>query len=238
MKNLIYVSALDGFAEKFPYGIETIKRYCDKYNIPLVVALDRSPTVPVEVNGSWYPWFDPYLINSKWEKVLILDADIMINPTTPNLLDFLEPINFAVVRDSSPLTYGGIPHLNQWRSAFDVKTPPENYFNGGFVYTSRKYYLDIVENLKPYYEYWRDHPGDTNAWEQTPLNIVTWNLFALDIVYLPKIWNDMVMFNHNNFDFIQSSYIWHFTGPNMGGVANRGELMRQTYELIKDSYGE
>jgi lipopolysaccharide biosynthesis glycosyltransferase len=203
--------------------------------------------VPSAVNGSWYPWFDPYLKEQDWDKVIILDADIMIHWDAPNMFEEFKDIQLGVVLDSSdPMTVGGYPHLRQWAGYFDVTNDPRMYFNAGFVVTNRECYNTITDNLIPYFEHWVKYRP--NGLEQTPLNIIVWDMLRYQATLLEKKWNDMIMHNYDfkdgeiNFDFIDNSWIWHFTGRPyshgglMGGCENRANLMKQTFEKVKDNY--
>jgi len=46
----------------------------------------------------------------------------------------------------------------------------------------------------------------------------------------------MIMFKYGDASFINDSYIWHFTGPLMGGWGNKNNLMRQVWDQIKVYY--
>jgi hypothetical protein len=247
VKNLVYISSMDGFEDRFPYGIKTVSNYCNFHNIPLVVKYRKSSKVPAEVDGSWYPWFDPYLKEQDWDKVIVLDADIMIHWDAPNMFEEFADIEFGVVLDSSdPIKVGGLPHLTQWSKHFFVLNDPKTYFNAGFVVTNRECYDIIAEDITLYFNHWVKHRP--SAQEQTPLNLIARNRFVNKITYLDRKWNDMIFYNYdykdgqNNFDFIEKSWVWHFTGQSknlgglMGGTENRANLMKQTFDRVKNNY--
>lgn len=237
-KNIVYISALDGFADDFSWGIDTWESYCRKHNLRLIVSTERDPVISKSINGSWYPWFDPKLCWGDWDRAIIVDADTMVRWSTPNLFD-VEQSSFAVVKDSSPLDYGAIPHLDQWRKDFDVTMPPENYFNAGFILLDREKYQTISSKIKPYHEYASKPNVGTSSWEQTPVNLLAWDNFSADIKYLPKIWNDMLGFNYEYGDmsFINMSFVMHFTGPNLqSNKEKRKQIMKDTYMKIYHNY--
>lgn len=236
-KNLVYISALDGFADDFPLGIETWYKYCERLgvNFQLQTEYDRYvERLYSRINGSWYPWFCEYLHNEDWDKVLIVDADTMIRWNAPDIFE-VATADVNVVKDSSPLTYGAIPHLNQWRKDFDVTMPPQNYFNAGFLVLSREAYHKIALHMGKYFDYAQTH--NTHSWEQTPVNIEAWNNYGDRINYLPKIWNDMIGFNYEEGDlsYINRSFVWHFTGNGYQiDKAKRKRLMEDAYKVYCD----
>jgi len=237
MANIIYISALDGFAEDFPLGIETWKRYADRIGVHLQVQTERDERVGKDVNGSWYPWHCQWLgAMDRDSKLLIVDADTMVRWNAPNIFE-VATSSINVVKDSSPLNYGAIPHLNQWRKHFHVDMPPENYFNAGVMVIDNHQYWRLRSQLRSFFEYSQKH--NTSSWEQTPLNILAWKEIGTGINYLPKIWNDMLGFNYEEGDtsYLNSSFVWHFTGNNYQlDKPKRQRLMREAYNKVAHNY--
>ena len=48
--------------------------------------------------------------------------------------------------------------------------------------------------------------------------------------------DNMVMVKYDDGSFINDSYIWHFTGPRMGGHQNKKQVVSQIWEYIKNQY--
>ncbi len=249
MKNLIFIPAYNGHSNELKYCIETWRHYAKKYNIPIVVAGE-----PIHsefdswAHGIWQRWKDMRLINGDWDKVLLVDADTMVRWDAPNVFEEFKDKNFCVVRDAGGANTG-LYHLRQWVNVNkNIKTPPQDYFNCGFLYMSKENYLKIANNIHAYYEYWKSFhfmglnndeiriAGKPDAVEQTPVNILAWELFSEDINYLPDVWNNMVMCKYDDASFVNDSYVWHFTGPRMGGWGKKTEVIEQVYNFIKEYY--
>lgn len=249
MKNLIFIPAYNGHSNELKYCIETWRWYAKKYNIEIIVA-DEKLDSEFEVwgHGIWERWKDERLISGDWDKLLLVDADTMIRWDAPNVFAEFSDKKFCAVRDSGGFSTG-LYHLNQWISVNqNIKTPPQDYFNCGFLLMNKEHYLKISQNIQPYYEYWKSFhfmglegddirkAGKPDAVEQTPVNILSWELFSNEINYLPDVWNNMVMCKYDDASFINDSYVWHFTGPKLGGWGKKTQLIEQIYNSIKEYY--
>jgi hypothetical protein len=250
MKNLIFIPLYNGYGVELEKCIKTWKYYAKKHNIDIIVADDN---IEFEFekwgNGIWQRWKDERLIKGDWNKILLVDADTMIRWDAPNVFEENKDKNFCVVRDAGGKETG-FYHLNQWTKINqDIKTPAQDYFNCGFLFMNKQNYLKLSSNIDKYYEYWKSFHfmgindneeirrlGKPDAVEQTPINILSWELFADEINYLPDTWNNMVMCKYDDASFINDSYIWHFTGPKLGGWGNKSLIIEQVYNVIKDQY--
>ena len=147
MKNLIFIPAYNNFDKDLPYGIKTWEFYCKKHNIELIVA-NKSIQYDFEDwgNGCWEPWFDKQLIDKDFDNILFVDCDTMVRWDAPNIFDnFKNDIN--VVRDAGGVHTGRF-HLNQWVDInSNITTPPQDYFNTGFVLLNRDSYFKIKDKM-------------------------------------------------------------------------------------------
>lgn len=238
-KNLIFIPAYNEFDDVWPETIASWKYYAKKYNIDLIIANEKLEyDFEPWGNGVWHRWFDDRLKNIDYEKIAFVDADTMIRWDAPNFFEEFKNKTAVVVKDAGN---SGLYHLNQWIDInTDIKTPPQNYHNNGFLLLSKENYIKISENIKPYYDYWcsfyRTSSTGPNACEQTPTNILFYELFPNEIHYADFIWNNMVMIRYDDASFINDSYIWHFTGPRMGGHQNKKSIINQIWEYIKSNY--
>jgi hypothetical protein len=57
-----------------------------------------------------------------------------------------------------------------------------------------------------------------------------------DIKFLGWEWNNMVMSKYDDGEFINDSYVWHFTGNRMGGHTNKKHIIKQIWEHVKQYY--
>jgi hypothetical protein len=249
MKNIIFIPAYNGYTQELGLCINTWKNYAKRHNIDIIIAdNDLNSEFEPWGHGIWERWKDESLINREWDRVLLVDADTMIRWDAPNIFELTYKEKFCVVRDASGEGSGRY-HLNQWVKVNpNIKTPPQDYFNCGFIIMNKENYLKISNNLSSYYEYWASFhklglnndemraAGKPDAVEQTPVNILSWELFPDEIHYLPDTWNNMVMCKYDDASFINDSYVWHFTGPRMGGWGRKNELIKQIYDYIEKQY--
>lgn len=241
MKNLIYIPATNGIQSELPYGIKSWEYYCKKYDIQLIISNELPPNNnEIYKNVNFQQYLTPTLEEEEYDRLLIVDCDTMIRWDAPNIFNKFHKHTFTVVKDISGENSGRY-HLNQWLSFNpNIKTPPQNYFNSGFILTTKDNYLKLKKHIKPYYDYYIDvkrndiHRIDTS--DQTPTNILAYELFEKEIQFLPDIWNNMVMFKYDDASFINDSYIWHFTGPKMGGWGNKKNIMKSIWDAIHSYY--
>jgi lipopolysaccharide biosynthesis glycosyltransferase len=238
-KNIIVIPAYNGWDVEFEQCIHSWKYYCNKWDIELVIANDiKEYDFEPWGNSVWERWFDSNLEILDYDKILFVDADTMIRWDSPNIFEEFKSESVVVVKDAGNTGYF---HLNQWVDVNpNIKTPPENYHNNGFLLLTKDNYLKIRKNILPYYEYWASFykvgPTGPNACEQTPTNILFYELFPEEIHYSNYEWNNMVMAKYDDGSFINDSYIWHFTGSRMGGHKNKKNIIKQIWEYVKHQY--
>jgi len=241
MKNIIYIPAANGIDKQLPYGIKSWEHYCKKHNIELIISKELPPeNNDVFKNVNFQQFFAPVLKDKRYDRVLIVDCDTIVRWDAPNVFEKFPNDTFSVVRDISGKPSGEY-HLKQWRGFHNnIKTPPENYFNSGFILLSKKNYLLLREKIKPYYKQYvkvkRDKSYRIDTSDQTPCNIIAYDYLQDEIKFLNDIWNNMVMFKYDDASFIQDSYIWHFTGPKLGGWNKKDILMEKIWNSIKHKY--
>jgi lipopolysaccharide biosynthesis glycosyltransferase len=239
-KNLIFMPAYNGFDKYLP-SIQSWKYYCKKNNIELIIANEkRNYDFNDWGNGCYEPWWDDRLVNIDYEKVILIDADTVVRWDAPNIFEVCKDVEIGVVCDAGGESTGRY-HLNQWEDLNpNIKTPNDKYFNTGFVLLSKEKYLGIREEMPRYYEFWasffKNNIKGPDACEQTAVNILAYELYENEVTHLDFKWNNMVMAKYDDGSFINDSYIWHFTGFKMGGHKNKGNIMNQTWDYIKEYY--
>ena len=240
-RNIIFIPAYNGFDTQWPECIESWKHYCKRHDIKLIVANEKKEyDFEAWGNGCFEPWWDERLVELDYDKVILMDSDTMARWDAPNIFEHTKDKEICVVADAGGGATGGY-HINQWVDFNpNIKMDPEKYFNTGFVFLSKEKYLGIKEQMPKYYEYWssfyKNGNDGPNACEQTPVNIIANELYPNEITHLDFRWNNMVMSKYDDGSFINDSFIWHFTGPRMGGHKRKGEVITQIWEHIKKSY--
>lgn len=238
--NLIFIAAHNDQELEQPYGIESWRWYCKKYNIDLLVS-NKQITSDFKVGGfcAYEKWNEEGILNSEYSRILIVDSDVIVRWDTPNVFETFKNVEFGMVQDAGGVRTGAY-HLNQWKDLVDVSTiDPSSYCNSGILMISLENYKIVNSEIQKYFKYWKEQYIKTgtnpDAIDQTPVNIIGHKNIG-NVKLLPDTWNNMVMAKYKDGSFINDSYIWHFTGPNMGGWRNKSEIMKQTWTHIKDQY--
>jgi len=119
MKRLIYQVYLGNESNLYNFCTESVKRYCDKYSIDHIVqkepilkiqpdvknmnrsmqSFQRLGYLPIYEKENAFSYLDEY------DEIAIIDADIYIRDTAPNIFEELEDYTFAgVVERDMPIT--------------------------------------------------------------------------------------------------------------------------------------
>jgi len=242
MKNCVVIPGYNNYKEKLPFGLKSWEYYCNKYNLELTV-LDSESSFNRN-QAIWQCWFDIEKIFTKHDRMLLVDLDTIVRWDTPNLFEIFSShfncINHCPHFGESPGEY----HYEEWKNFIDFIPNNSFYFNTGVLLFNKSHYKTIKKYLLPYYEYYMDQELVGNnpppnkqrlsAYEQTPINLVVQKHLTSEIRFKPLLFNDLVMTKYNDYKFIDESYIWHFTGNNMGN--DRAQVMNQTWNQVKQYY--
>jgi glycosyltransferase involved in cell wall biosynthesis len=235
-KNVVFIPAYNGIKKDYKVAIHSWEHYCKRHNLELYL-LDGDFSESKDKLPIWERFFDETIFSKNFDRMLMVDLDTIIRWDAPNIFDEYRDITVGVVRDAGGAS-SGLYHLRQWTD-FDkgIVSKPQDYFNMGMLLITKTNFTKLVNELKPYYEYYisvRDTKR-IDAFDQTAVNIVVDKLFP-EAVRLPYIWNNMVMCKYEDFSFVNDSYMWHFTGAKMGGWANRINLMKTLWGHIHPYY--
>lgn len=242
MKKCIIIPAYNGFERDLPLGIESWKKYANKFNIDIFVLndiLEETNGISSWENGAWSKWKGVANVINNYDKFLLVDADTMIRWDTEDIFEITKDYSFCVVKDAGGANTGAY-HFNQWvQLTKEFKPSFHDYFNTGVILFDNKNGKIIIDNMPKYFEFWKNRNINNiriDAVEQTAVNIVAQEYFHNEIVFLEDIFNNMVMCKYEDLSFINDSYIWHFTGPLMGGWGVKDKIMEQTWDVIKEYY--
>jgi hypothetical protein len=199
---------------------------------------------------SWKKWGLDEILNGEYERILLMDIDTMVRWDAPNIFEEYPNVELGAVIDQGEVylqsdTFSknkllAIHYVNQWVK-YEPRTIQQigDYINAGVMLLTKEMYISITNLLKRYHQYWlsTENTGEKlpDLAEQTPVNMILWDEMK-NITYLPTIWNDMVMATYRDASFINKSYVWHFTGPKMGGSNNKKSIMEQTYGIVEHKY--
>ena len=226
------------------YGIKSWEAWCKKKGIDFMVVEEHNE----EYSFPIWNKLDVYKKGKGYEKIAIVDSDTMVHWDAPNIF---EEIGSGVygIQDDANLRWLNDSVSNYGGEFFpDFKINLDKYINAGVVYLDNKS-LSVYEKLKDFYFENRKKLDDWNRGggrEQTLFNFLL-QKNNYDINLLSPQWNMFAMhkkemFSHNWQDgddktpfFIKYGYNWIFNGIPKD---QRSQIMKQTWELVKDNYNE
>ncbi len=237
MSNCIIIPAYNGLKESFSHCIKSWEIYANKYNIDIYVPDSTIPDSPKGSNwelGAWEKWNGVNNIINKYDNFLMVDADTMVRWDCPDIFKIINLNGFNAVLDGK----AGFAHFPQWGNLDDFTPNLDYYFNTGFQVFSQEIGKNIIKNLPVYFDFWVNRHLNNikiDAVEQTAVNLIIQKL-KIPLNILPIKFNNLVLHNYHDFSFINDNYVWHFTGPNMGGWANKENIINQIWEDVIDHY--
>ena len=164
--------------------------------------------------------------NIDYKQVLIVDADTIIHPDSPNFFNLTEG-KFSVVVNNGCYEWVTRSIKNWGQSLFpdDIQLKPWEYFNGGFQITSKEH-IPFYNFVKEFYQ--------TNAFivktlaekikagtDQTVVNYLA-KKFGIEVNFLPEAYNLQDMFRKNllhipghswfedELRFLDAEWVYHF----------------------------
>lgn len=231
MKNIVFIPNVDlgnGRNQPYHYSIKSWKNWCDKHDVQLIEWKDviTDPDY-LKVTLQRY-WVHDILEHNgiDYDQVLIVDADTIIHPDTPNF--FLQTEGkFSVVVNNGCYEWT-TRSIKRWGDALfpdQPKIKTWEYFNGGFQITN-KTHKPFYDKVKNFYVSNIDTINQLNdqikaGTDQTIINYLT-KLFDVEVKYLPECYNLQDLFrknllhipNHSWFSdelhFINAGWIYHF----------------------------
>ena len=164
--------------------------------------------------------------NIDYKQVLIVDADTIIHPDSPNFFNLTQG-KFSVVLNNGCYEWVTRSIKNWGQSLFpdDIQLKPWEYFNGGFQITSKEH-IPFYNFVKEFYQ--------TNAFivktlaekikagtDQTVVNYLA-KKFGIEVNFLPEAYNLQDMFRKNllhipghswfedELRFLDAGWVYHF----------------------------
>ena len=216
------------------FCIDTWKRYCNKWNIPLKILTEDKYINPKFAYLSVFDEVDS-------DKVIFVDVDTMINPNSP-YLKLLFDDKITVVRDYGKLDYIISKNMSQavdeFEKAFPQTIDKSKFFNSGFM-MFKKEHKSFLDECKEWVE---EHYKEITTWsrifEGRGFREVPFNWFIqrknIELNYLDTRFNRLGLIkkdlNPND------NFIIHFRGPK---TKNKIKKMYDIYKFWfdkKDKY--
>lgn len=231
MKNIVFIPNVDlgnGRNQPYHYSVKSWQHWCNKHDVQLIEWKDviTDPNY-LKVTLQRY-WVHDILEHNgiEYDQVLIVDADTIIHPNTPNF--FLQTDGkFSVVVNNGCYEWT-TRSIKRWGDALfpdQSKIKPWQYFNGGFQITN-KTHKEFYDKVKNFYVSNIDTINQLNdqikaGTDQTIINYLT-QLYDVDVKYLPECYNLQDLFRKNllhipghswfsdELHFINAGWIYHF----------------------------
>ena len=211
------------------FCIDSWKRYCDKWNIPIKILTEDKYIHP---KFSYLSVFEE--VDS--DKVIVVDVDTMINPNSPNLLELIDD-KLTVVRDYGNLDYIISKHMkeavDEFEKAFPQIIDKSNFFNSGVMLFNKKHkwFLNecktwVHKNFKDICE-WSKNGG--RGLDQVPFNWFV-QKYNMEVNFLDTRFNRLGLIkkdlNPND------NFIIHFRGP------KSKSKIKKMYQIYKIWFNE
>jgi lipopolysaccharide biosynthesis glycosyltransferase len=231
MNNIVFIPNVNlgnGRSDSYKYSIQSWKNWGEKNNVQVFEWTEpiTDPSL-MKITLQRY-WVHDILQHNdiEYDQVLIVDADTIIHPNSPNFFDITEG-KFSTVLNNG--CYEWVTRsIKNWGEALfeqDERPSPWEYFNGGFQITSKEHI--------PFYDYVKDF-YQTNAGtikiladkikagtDQTVVNYLA-KKFGVETKFLPEAYNLQDLFRKNLLHipghswfkdellFLDAGWVYHF----------------------------
>lgn len=231
MKNVVFIPNIslgNGRNTPYHYSIKSWKYWCDKNGVELIEWNDPiADTNLLKVTLQRY-WVHDILEHNgiEYDQVLIVDADTIIHPDTPNFFNETDG-KFGVVRNNG--CYEWVTRsIRDWGNALfpnESKVKPWKYFNGGFQITNKSH-IPFYKEVQNYYSRNIQTINQLNdkikaGTDQTIINYLT-QINNIDTTYMDECYNLQDLFRKNllhipghswfsdELHFLNAGWVYHF----------------------------
>ena len=206
MKNIVFIPNVNlgnGRSDNYKYSIQSWKKWGVKHNVK-VIEWTEPITDPAEMKITLQRYWVHDILNYnnvEYDQVLIVDADTIIHPETPNFFDLTEG-KFGVVVNNGCYEWT-TRSIENWRTALfndQELVKPWEYFNGGFQITSKEH-IPFYDYVKDFYQTNREvikilAEKIKAGTDQTIVNYLT-KKFGVETKFLPEAYNLQDLFRKN-----------------------------------------
>lgn len=139
MKLGVTVRADDGVKETTELTLPIIKDFCKRWNADFIL-LDQEPPIYTEDHQPHYRVMELYKLFDKYDRLMSLDADIIINKICPNIFDEVpEDCIGSIYEDKGTREVNRIKRINAIQSQFGDIGWERGYVNDGMMVASRQH---------------------------------------------------------------------------------------------------
>jgi len=247
MDNVVYIINIatdkkPGRTIPYKFGIESWNRYCKKNNAKLVV-LDQ-PILPYEqLRPNWHKVFIFDLLeqsNIDINKLMIVDADTIVHPDSPNFFE-IDDNKFCVVNNIGSYDWMFRSIENYQRHIFNnFKFDVSKYFNSG-VLILNKSHKNFLDKVKKYYFENKDRLVQMQetfftGTDQPVLNFMC-QTEGIDMKFLPYEYNMQDLYRREalteSMPYLDWGHIFHFNAiPNNSDNSKTMYWMEKTFKKL------
>lgn len=226
MKRAVITRADDNIKEMTNITLPIMRKYVESMGCDFII-LDHKPPFLTLDHKPHYRILKVYDLLEEYDRILCLDADMLINKNCPNVFDEVpENMIGAIYEDKGSRMYDRHYKIQNVQRAWGNVSWTTGYTNSGTLVLSKQH-RDVF--LSHNGQYWLDEgSGDIH---------ISYNIhkYGFKLHELSYKWNHMTMFseswmNANRF----KSYIIHYAGGGIfdSDVKSRLEQIKKDYNII------
>jgi lipopolysaccharide biosynthesis glycosyltransferase len=227
MKLAIVTRADKNILEMCNITLPPMRKYADKIGADFI-QLDHQPPIMTDDNKTHYRIIKVRELLEEYDRILCLDADMLINKNIPNIFDVVPYEKMgSIFEDKGSRRGDRLNKILNIQKHWGNVNWKENYTNAG-TFVLSKIHRDIF--LPHNSEYWV-------GWGSADLHMSYMShKLGFEIMELPFKWNHMTMFSepwNNHADRFQS-YIIHYAGRGIfdGNIRTRLEQIKNDNNKI------
>jgi len=223
MKLALVTRADDNIKEMTDITFPPIKNYANKIGADFIILSENPPFLTAD-DKPHYRILKVYDILNEYDRVLCLDADMLINKNCPNIFDIVpEDMIGSIYEDKGSRRYDRHQKILGIQNAWGNVGWREGYTNAGTFVLSSMHKNIFLPHKNQYWLEW----GSVDV--HLSYNIHKYGFKVKELEYK---WNHMTMFseswlNANRFE----SFIIHYAG---GGIFERDTIKTRIEQIKKD----
>lgn len=232
MANIVFIpniSTGDNRNSPYHYSVKSWQKWAQQYDDVKVIEWDTPICPPEQMKITLQRYWVHDILNAndiEYEQVLIVDADTVIHPNSPNFFELTDGM-FSVVLNNGCYEWT-TRSITNWRNELfpeEQKIKPWKYFNGGFQITSKEH--------KPFYDFVKEFYTNNQSLiltladkikagtDQTIINYLT-QQYGIKVNYMDEAYNLQDLFRKNLLHipghswfpdellFLEAGWVYHF----------------------------
>ena len=244
-KNVVFIPNIDlgnGRSNPYKYSIKSWQKWCDKNDCDLVV-FDTPICDVAEMKVTWQRYYALEILENsdiEYNQVLMVDADTIVHPNTPNFFEMTEN-KFCSVHNEGSYDWVCRSIENYKKHLFpDTDVPLFDYINAGFMIFNKKH----KKFLKEFVEFYAENKEKIIALQNTfhvgtcqPVLNFMLKIKNIDVKLFPYQFNMVDMVRKEILDeeltMTKVGWIYHYSAIPQEFKQQFGDVeywMKKTYE--------